>query len=70
MKVLFMESQKKGKIKTCLHFPYPTSLASYPLTWYNDKKIYAQPWPSGVWTGEGMSQALVGRGRWEVGMNL
>lgn len=28
-----MESQKNGKIKTCLHFRFPTGLASYPLTW-------------------------------------
>lgn len=39
MNVLFIESQKKGKIKTCLHVHFPTSLASYPLTWYNDKEI-------------------------------
>lgn len=70
MKVLFMQSQKKGKIKTCVHFHFPTSLASYPLTWYNDEKISLQPWPSGVWTGEGMSGALIGRSRWEVGVVL
>lgn len=52
MNVLFIESQKKGKIRTCLHFHLPTNLASYPLTWYNDEEISVPPWPSRVWTGE------------------
>ena len=39
MNVLFIESQKKGKIKTCLHVHFPASLASHPLTWCNDKEI-------------------------------
>lgn len=54
MIVLFIESQKKGKIRTCLHFHLPASLASYPLTWYNDEEISVPPWPSRVWTGEGV----------------
>lgn len=59
MKVLFMESQKREKIKTCLHFHFPTRLASYPLTWYNDEKISARPWP-GLRAGKGCGEVWEG----------
>lgn len=58
MKVLFIKSQKKGKIKTCLHFYFPSGLARYPLTWYNDKKISVPPWPSRLWIGGGEGRRL------------
>lgn len=60
MKVLFTESQKKGKIKTCLHFHFPAGLASYPLTWCNDEKTSVYPWPHQLWDGEGEPAALLG----------
>lgn len=54
-----MESQKREKIKTCLHFHFPTRLASYPLTWYNDEKISARPWP-GLRAGKGCGEVWEG----------
>lgn len=62
MKVLFIESQKKEKIKTCLHLHFPASLASLsPDLVQCQEHIGASSALHPCGSGEAVSGALVGR---------